>query len=204
MKNENECNAKKVEKFEVDNQELLNNDLVISFLKIPANKKIYMETISNPTPDNMKKLDISFKHFYFKIRFFSHISTTLKFNSINYDKRLRLIQSRFSSTLDASINSNEGEETFIDLLADEQASNHFEEFAKNDDIDEHVTCPLLYDALNTLTKKQKEIINLAYGEGLSDTEIGLRLDKTQQAVSKTHKKALENMLSYIENQSKGG
>ncbi|QNK89843.1 sigma-70 family RNA polymerase sigma factor [Sporosarcina sp. resist] len=195
----------KVRKFEKENPELLGNNLVISFLKIPTNKNIYMDTISNPTPKNMKKLDVLFKKFYFRIRFISHISTTLKFNSINYDKRLRLIQSRVSSTLDATINSSEGEETFLDLLADEQAYNFFGEIVINDELVEHVTCPILYDALNTLTKKQIEIINLAYVNRLSDTEIGLRLNKTQQAISKTHKKALGNMLTYIENyKNKGG
>jgi len=200
----NEWDEEKIRKFEEENLELLSNTLVSSFLKIPANKNMYMETISNPTPENMKKLDILFKHFYFKVRFISHISTTLKFNSINYDKRLRLLQSRFASTLDASINSNEGEETSLDLLADEQAYNLLDEIVIKGDLDEHVTCPILYNALNSLTKKQNEIMNLAYVEGLSDTEIGLRLNKTQQAISKTHKKALENMLNYVENHKKKG
>ncbi|MFC9541354.1 sigma factor-like helix-turn-helix DNA-binding protein [Lysinibacillus sp. NPDC056959] len=195
----NEWDEERIRKFEGENQKLLSNNLVISFLKIPTNKNMYMKTISNPTPENMKKLDILFKHFYFKVRFISHISTTLKFNSINYDNRLRLLQSRFTSTLDASINSNGGEETFLDLLPDEQAYNLFGEIVNNDHLDEHVTCPILYDALNLLTKKQKEIINFAYVEGLSDTEIGLKLNKTQQAISKTHKKALESMLNYVEN-----
>ncbi|MFY0521059.1 sigma factor-like helix-turn-helix DNA-binding protein [Lysinibacillus sp. UGB7] len=202
---ENACAEEKIRRFEVENPELLNNDLVISFLKIPTYKNIYTETISNPTPENMKNLDILFKQFYSKIRFISHISTTLKFNSINYDKRVRLINSRFSPTLDASINSNEGDETFLDLIVDEQSYNPLDEIVINDNLDEHITCPILYGALNSLTKKQKEIINLAYVEGLSDTEIGQKLYKTQQAVSKTHKKALENMLTYIEiHKNKGG
>ena len=201
----NELNEEKIREFEVGNSGFLSNDLVISFLKIPTNKDMYIKTISNPTPENMKELDILFKHFYFKIRFISHISTTLKFNSINYDKRVRLIQSRFSPTLDASIDSNEGEETFLDLIADEQAENLFAEVTINDDLDEYVTSPILYDALNSLTKKQKEIINLAYVDRLNDTEIGLKLNKSQQAISKTHKKALGNILTYIENhKNKGG
>ncbi|MFJ7648991.1 sigma-70 family RNA polymerase sigma factor [Lysinibacillus sp. NPDC097279] len=187
----------RIKKFEGENQQLLNNELVISFLKIPTNKEKYMDTILNPTMENMKELDMLFKHFYFKIRFISHISSTLKFNSINFDKKLRLIQSRFSLTLDATINANEGQETFLDLVADEQAEGHFSEVNLKDNLDDYVISPILYDALNSLTKKQKEIISLAYAEGLSDTEIGRRLNKTQQAVSKTHKKALENMMMYI-------
>ena len=201
----NECNEEKIKKFEGENPDLLSNDLVVSFLQIPINKDAYMDTISNPTPENMQELDMLFKQFYFKIRFISHISTTLKFNSINYDKRMRLIQSRFSSTLDASINSDEGEESFLDIIADVHADKIFPEIVINYDIDEQVTFPVLYDALNSLTKKQKEIINLAYVEGLNDTEIGQRLNKSQQAISKTHKKALENMLTHIEeHKNKGG
>ena len=194
----------RIKKFEGENQQLLNNELVISFLKIPTNKEKYMDTILNPTMENMKELDMLFKHFYFKIRFISHISSTLKFNSINFDKKLRLIQSRFSLTLDATINANEGQETFLDLVADEQAEGHFSEVNLKDNLDDYVISPILYDALNSLTKKQKEIISLAYAEGLSDTEIGRRLNKTQQAVSKTHKKALENMLIYIDNRKNNG
>ncbi|QPQ37316.1 MULTISPECIES: sigma-70 family RNA polymerase sigma factor [unclassified Lysinibacillus] len=189
----------RIKKFEGENQQLINNELVISFLKIPTNKEKYMDTIINPTTENMKELDMLFKHFYFKIRFISHISSTLKFNSINFDKKLRLIQSRFSLTLDAKINANEGQETFLDLIADEQAEGHFSEVNLKDNLDDYVISPILYDALNSLTKKQKEIISLAYAEGLSDTEIGRRLNKSQQAVSKTHKKALENMMMYIKN-----
>ncbi len=189
----------RIKKFEGENHQLINNELVISFLKIPTNKEKYMDTIINPTTENMKELDMLFKHFYFKIRFISHISSTLKFNSINFDKKLRLIQSRFSLTLDAKINANEGQETFLDLIADEQAEGHFSEVNLKDNLDDYVISPILYDALNSLTKKQKEIISLAYAEGLSDTEIGRRLNKSQQAVSKTHKKALENMMMYIKN-----
>ena len=191
-------NEEKIRKFEEENQEFLHNEVVISFLKIPINKNIYMDTISNPTQENMNELDRLFKQFYFKIRFISHISSTLKFNSINYDKKWKLVQSRFILTLDSSINSNEGEGVFVDLIADEQSENLFNETVLNNSLEEHVTCPLLYNALNSLTKKQKEIIYLAYIEGLNDTEIGQRLNKSQQAISKTHKKALGNILTYLE------
>lgn len=202
----NEWNEEEIKKFEMENPELLNNDLVISFLKIPINKEMYMKTISNPTPENMKELDILFKHFYFKIRFISHISTTLKFNSINYDKRLKVIQSRFTSTLNAPINTDGGEETFLDLLAAEESYLILDEIVLEDEINEHVTCPLMNDALYSLTEKQKQIINLVYIKGFSDTEIGQLLNISQQAVSKTHKKALKNIREYIETHKdkKGG
>lgn len=191
-------NEEKIRHFETENSEFLGNNLVVSFLNTPHHKEVYLETISNPTPENMNKLDNLFKNHYFNIRFISHISTTLKFNSINYDKRAKLIQARFLTTLDAPINPLEGETaTFLDLVADEKAEDFLEIGIANESLDQQITCPLLSDAFNSLTIKQKEIINLAYVEGLNDTEIGLILNKTQQSVSKTHKKALENMLNYI-------
>ena len=62
------------------------------------------------------------------------------------------------------------------------------------------------DALYSLTEKQKQIINLVYIKGFSDTEIGQLLNISQQAVSKTHKKALKNIREYIETHKdkKGG
>ena len=190
----------KIKKFEEENSELLQNNLVRSFLNIPYNNQVYRETIVNPTPQNKQKLDKLFKHFYFKIRFISHISTTLKFNSINFDKKIRLLQSRFSTTLDAPINSSEEEESFVDLMTDDTSFDELNDVLLKADITDHVSCSVLYAALNSLTKKQKQIINLAYVEGLSDTEIATLLNKSQQAVSKTHKIALKSISNYIEQQ----
>jgi len=198
MPNYNVSSEEKIKKFEEENSELFQNNLVRSFLNIPYNKRVYREAIAVPTPENKQKLDMLFKHFYFKIRFISHISTTLKFNSINYDKKMRLLQSRFSTTLDAPINSSEGEESFLDLIANEVSFGALDDFLSKGDITDHVSCSILYDSLNSLTEKQKQVINLVYVEGLSDTEIATLLNKTQQAVSKTHKKALKNILNYIE------
>lgn len=196
----NKWNEEKIRHFETENSEFLNNSLVVSFLNTPLHKEVYLETIINPIPENMKKLDILFKNYYFNIRFTSYISTTLKFNSINYDKRAKLIQARFLTTLDAAINPIEGEATtFRDLVADENAEKIFEIAISNGSLEQQITSPLLHDAYKILTAKQKEIINLAYVEGLNDTEIGMILNKTQQAVSKAHKKALEKMLNYINN-----
>lgn len=207
MSKYNKLDRDKIKKFEKENVEFLQNRLVSSFLKIPSNKNAYVETITNPTQENKEKLDTLFKQFYLKVRFISYISTTLKYNSINYDKHLRLIQFRYSTILDAPI-SNDREDTYQNLFANQENAFIFDEAFLTADIKQQVTCPLLYKALSLLTEKQIEIINLAYVDGLSDTEIARVLNKTQQAISKTHKKALKNILTYFKNQGyeirKGG
>lgn len=188
----------KIRKFEEENPELLRNNLIESFLKIPTNKEAYWKAISVPTPENKDNLDMLFKEFYFKIRFTSHISSTIKFNSINFDKRLRKIQSRFNTILDTKLSKEDVDESFTDLLIDYQHSISLDSILINEDITEHITLPLIHEALQTLTQKQKQIINLAYVKGLNDTEIGVLLNKSQQAISKVHRKALKKLLNYIE------
>ena len=190
----------KIKKFEKENRKFLENNLIKSFLKNPDNRKLFYETITNPTAENYVELDNKFKIFYTYIRFISHISSTLKFNSINYDKRIRLLNKRYSPTLDAPIsNDQDGDNTFLDLVESNDDFRVADEVFSKEIITEQVTSPVLYNALQLLTKTQLQIIHLAYVEGLNDTEIAQVLNKTQQAISKTHKKALKNLLKYIEN-----
>lgn len=196
---------KKVKEFEDVNTGLLQNDIISSFLKNPANKQSYLKAISDPTKENMKELDTEFKKFYFNIRFISHISSTLQFNSINFDKRQRRLESRFQSTLNKKRDPGiEGEETFLDTIPDENAIISLDTLLSKEDITTQISCPHIYKALNRLTSKQKQIINLAYGKGLTDTEIGILLGKSQQTISKTHKKALGNILEFIESPKEEG
>lgn len=199
-------NEQKIKEFEKENTELLQNDIVSSFLKQPLNKQIYYKAISNPTKENMKELDNKFKHFYFNIRFISHISTTLHFNSVNFDKRQRKLQSRFQAPRNIVRESDfESEENnYLESIPDENAMISLNTFLSKDDITKQISSPALYQALNGLSPKQKQIINLAYVNGLSDTEISKLLGKSQQAVSKMHKNALGNLLKFLESDKAEG
>lgn len=198
-------NEKKIKKFEDENIELLQNDIVTSFLKQPLNKQSYLKAISEPTKENMEDLDNKFKQFYFKIRFVSHISSTLHFNSVNFDKRQRKLQSRFQTTFSKN-SGNEGEDNnYFDSIPDKNADISLNTLLSKEDITKQISCPKLYVALNRLSPKQMQIINLAYVIGLNDTEISILLGKSQQAISKMHKKALGNLIDYIEsNNAEGG
>lgn len=190
------CCLDNIKEFEKNNEALLNNKIMSGFLEVPLHKQIYSEAICTPTEANKKYLDKVFKEFYFNIRFTSHISSTLYFNAINFDKRYRKISNRYPITADASI--GDGENTsFKDLISDEQALIKIDEVIKSDCITEYVACPNLYEAILSLSKTQREIINMAYLHGYSDTEIGKILNKSQQAISKTHKKALKKLITFF-------
>lgn len=173
-----------------------NNPLIKDFLNDEKNKALLQQTICQPSKENNRLLDHAFKQFYFHIRFTSYISSALYFNAINFDKRHRKMSSRSILTVDQSIGDADNE-TFKALICDEKAEIDLDHMMKSDLIFDYIEDPLLYAALKILTDKQIEIINLAYINGLSDTEIGIALNKTQQSVSKTHKKAIKNIACFM-------
>ena len=205
MTNENICNDECcqtiIKAYEKENKVFLENNLIVSFLKNPMHKRLYHQAICNPTQENKHQLDKLFKAFYFEIRFASHIASTIHFNAINYDKRFRKMNTRFHLTLDATVSSEDGETTFKELLADDKAHLIIVEIISKRSILEQVECPILHRALQTLSDKQLEIIQLVYLHGLSDTEVSRVLNISQQSVSKTHKKALKKLYDFI---SEGG
>ena len=194
----NEIDFKKIVEFEHENPDFISNNLVRLFLDIPENRTLYEKVISNPTDENNKEIDLAFREFYLRFRFISHISSTLFYNSINYDKRLRLLNSRFSLTLDAPLNTENEETTHLDLLMKENSTTEGEySFLNNDSLMKIVENEDLYNALKTLTEIQLKILNLAYIKGLSDTEIARQLNKSQQTISKTHKLALKKLAQIL-------
>ncbi|WP_051530085.1 sigma-70 family RNA polymerase sigma factor [Anoxybacteroides tepidamans] len=105
-------------------------------------------------------------------------------------------------TIDQPIGNDTSSTSFNTMLVDESTEIQVEDILRSDNIEDHITNPVLYEAVQSLTEKQKEVISLAYVKGLKDTEIGVLLNKSQQAVSKIHKAALRRICKYIE--EKGG
>ena len=190
-----ECSAK-IDDFKQQNEKFLKNRLIRSFFQNEDNYDLLLKAICHPLEDNLKELDLKFKKYYFSVRFTSFISTTLYFTAINFDKKRRKTSERNPLTLDQSITSD-GDTTFKDLLIDPKSEVFIDHLLDGDKIEEYIEDPILHKAVLTLTPKQKEVVNFAYLKGLSDTEIATILNKTQQAVSKVHKKALEKMGSFL-------
>lgn len=186
----------KITLYKQKNKEFLTNKVIQSFLEQEENEKLFLDAICNPTNENKLKLDHAFKMYYFNIRFTSYISSALYFNAINFDKKHRKIQERHPLTVDKPVGEKE-EGTFKDLICDTTSEIKVDNILQSEDIVDYIENPLLCEAVRSLTETQNEILNLAYIRGLSDTEIGLILGKSQQAVSKTHKKALKNIYSFL-------
>lgn len=172
--------------------------IIQAFLKKERNRKLYLQVLHDPNPKNTRALDKAFQSFYFQIRFISYVSKNIYFHSINFDKR-RKKQNIVQLTLDQSL--TEGEDmTFKDFIIAESTDPFLQYLEKVNQIEEHIENIHLYHALKKLTNNQKNILYLSYGQNLSDTEIAKRLNKSQQAVSKSRKRAVEKLRMYL----KGG
>lgn len=186
-----------MEEYSLKNKAFLENKIVQSFLEKEENFLLLKNAVCNPTKENHEELDRAFKEFYFNIRFTSYIASALYFNAINFDKRYRKVQNRHPLTVDSSVGNEDGG-TFKDMIIDDKSEIKIDNMLRSTNILDYLEDPSLCEAVGNLTEKQREILDLAYVKGLSDTQIGLLLNKSQQAVSKTHKKALQNIFSHLQ------
>lgn len=185
-----------LQQYKKKNKKFFENNIISSFLDDKSHQELLMKTLSNPSTENNEELDQAFKRFYFNIRFTSYISSALYFNAINFDKKHRKISNRFPLTVDSNVGGEEGQ-TFKDIIADRNAEIRVDQLIKRNSIMEYLEDRILYEAVQRLTDKQREILYFAYVKGMSDTEIGILLGKSQQVVSKHHKKALKSIYTYF-------
>lgn len=191
----------KLEEFKKCNKEFLSNPIIKSFLSNQENYQLFLDTIVHPTVENRNKLDRMFKAFYFHIRFISFISTSLYFNAVHFDKKQRQHSSRYLLTIDSTVQNEEGI-TFIELIQDPESEIVPDKLSISDDIADYIGDPVLYEAVQELSVKQREVLTLAYIGGLTDTEIAKLLHKSQQSVSKMHKKALRKIQDHFKKKGK--
>lgn len=117
-------------------------------------------------------------------RFVSYINSMLHFNSINYDKKKRKDNERYSLILDDAECDQVQYENLI-----------ISDFSDNLKLEDQINDLNLYREFMNLTKREREVVNLAVYHEMSDTKIAGILKITQQSVSKTKKKALEKLRS---------
>ncbi|PUB11934.1 sigma factor-like helix-turn-helix DNA-binding protein [Paenisporosarcina sp. OV554] len=176
----------------------LQNPVIKSFLDIQENMDLLVDVINNPTNVSKKKLDDTFREYYFKIRFTNYLSKAIYFNAINFDKKVNLFLDRNKSILDSQL--KEGDNlTLIDYLVSKEWQEGQEVWIDSSNIADHLTSYSLYKAIHLLTENQRQLLNLAYIYDLNDSEIAIYLNKSQQAVSRSHKKALKKLREIIEN-----
>ncbi|MCT4605023.1 MAG: sigma-70 family RNA polymerase sigma factor [Marinisporobacter sp.] len=119
------------------------------------------------------------------VPFLGYIKLQLKFFYMDRRKKVRK-----ELSLNNQIDTGDDLLSFIDLVVDETA-NIEENLLKVQD------SKILVKALKTLTEKQKQMIILYYGNGLSMKKISKRLGVHYQTVVKTKERALKAMKKYF-------
>nr|WP_145405622.1 sigma-70 family RNA polymerase sigma factor [Paenibacillus xylanexedens] len=118
-------------------------------------------------------------------RFITYMANLIYYNSINYDKKRRMKDSRFQLTLDTDENLDSA------LLA------VYDSESVPPNLKDHITDQSLYQAYESLSTRQQQILSFAYVQGLNDKEIARILGVSQQNVSKHRLKALTKLRNLI-------
>ncbi|WCT56425.1 sigma-70 family RNA polymerase sigma factor [Paenibacillus kyungheensis] len=125
------------------------------------------------------------KHDELNARFIKYMANLIHYNSINYDKKRRLKDNRFPLTLDKDENL---ESVLLTVYDSESVPSNLKD---------HITDYSLYQAYESLSAKQKQVLSFAYVQELNDNEIARILEVSQQNVSKHRLKALTKLRSLI-------
>lgn len=164
--------------------DLTKNPLLKSFLQDKQNLELLLDTLNNPSRENKKRLDSSFKNFFFEIRFTSYISSLIHFSAIDFDKRKRREKQRMLLVEDGT-------------LVESFSINHENLESQSTLLEDIVTNERLFSIIKSLTEKEKNVLIQRYIFDFTDTQIAEKLSVSQQAVSKMRKRALNKLKKLI-------
>lgn len=196
---EKDCvESKMFQNFLKENVKLLNQPIMKGFLKDEKNYSLLAESVCSQCPLIDKRLDESFKQFYFKVKSLKYFSNLIHYYAIDLDKKYRLNQQRYSLILDKPVNQDAG---YSDTLHD--YFNFFtpdmSELIINEEkgLLEYIEDIKLYMAVKSLTNKQRRILEFMYIYGFKNKNIAKIFSDSPQNISKIHKRTLEKIRNYL-------
>lgn len=169
--------------------ELMKNPLFQSFIQDQEHWRCYIEVSEKSQKESLQRLNKLFHMYYVEIRFIAYLTKLIHYTAINFDRKRRLEKMRYPLTLDKPISENG--DSWVDLV--EGGSVKLEP----QDVEEQLLSFSLFRAYKRLTEKQKEVLELSYSKGASDTEIAHASGVSQQAVSRRRKRALKKLRDVI-------
>lgn len=192
-------NKEKLQRFYKENDSLLQNEVIKSFLKQEKNEQLLAQVLMDPSQKNVIQLDKEFKAYYLKIKVIKYISSLIHFYTIDFDKKNNQRNRRYMLMLDAPKQVNDDDNTTS--LIDVQPSKHTTEsdyFESMQTFQELIDSAKLYNAYQKLTSKQKKILDLIYIHGYNTQEVARLYKETPQNISNIHKRALKKIKESFE------
>ncbi|MGM7703139.1 sigma-70 family RNA polymerase sigma factor [Pseudalkalibacillus sp. Hm43] len=157
-------------------------DLLTAFLDQHENQKEMLRFIQSPTSGRLKELNHRFRQFCFECRFIHYMSKFIYFQSINTIRKLRRNQLH-------PLEEVPGEGVAVCGGEPEQGL-----------IENEFGCPVLASAIERLTDLQQKVIHLHYQKGWKLRRIAESFRVTPQSISKTHRRALEEIKKRMESE----
>lgn len=172
----------------VQETQLRTDHVLTTFLNHKEYARLLNRVTKDPCEQNINALDRAFREFYTEIRFVKYVSLVLYYESIHFGLKQKKRQNRMLLILDQPV-ADKHKETILEQLA----TNEFETEETEESLEEQISSKELYQALLTLTPKQKKVLQLTYVNQLFDKDIASRLGISQQAVSLTRRTALRKL-----------
>jgi len=171
------------------NKSILNSSIFESFIVIKKNKEIYRLFKNEPTLFNKEKLEVAFTAHTKEFLAINYLKKVIYFESRRFDKKRRELENKQPLILNAPIENNL---TLLDMLADKNSESYFELILEAS-LEEAITDSLLIKAVRSLSERQKEILYYRYVLDYNDKMIAKKYNISQQAITKSHKKALQKL-----------
>ena len=182
----------KVDKILASNN-ILENPLLKSFLDETENYKSFENAIFEPSEENKEKVEELFKIHYEKVRFTAYFNKLINNFAVDFDKKIRKLQQRFSLTLD-----NTQEISLIESTVKNPSIGVEDMDITLTSLEEEIGDIKLSKAIKSLTKTQYKILELIYVGKLTNLEVANLLDSSPQNISNLHRKALKKLKIELE------
>ncbi|MCF6410858.1 sigma-70 family RNA polymerase sigma factor [Pseudalkalibacillus salsuginis] len=154
-------------------------NLLSAFISHQDNRSEMLQFIMSPSADQYRELNHRFQQFCFECRFIHYMSKFIYYQSINYIRKVRKIQSR-------ALSDRYNEK----YMTEDEPSKKF--------IQTEFECPILDQAIMKLTVHQRKVIHLHYQKDWKLREIADSLNVSPQSISKTHRRALDHLKKWME------
>ena len=175
----------------------MEKDKILSgFLNIEENRDYYQKYMERPTAENRKGLDELFRKHMYLICYISYFVKMVHFESKHFDRKQRKRNEMLQLTLDKLEDSGQ---RIVELFPENKVNEYF-----GCRLEDLIEDPDLYHSIQSLTDKQKTLLNLIFIEEMTDTEIAKLLGVSQQAITKAKKKALTKLKNEIQELKEGG
>lgn len=175
----------------------LQHPVLRGFCSHPANVNLVRKYFDDTTPENLEKLNLSFKKHFFALRFTKYLNSLVTNGGIDFVRKVKRSEERELTIYNKQI-SDEEEAEIGEMLSFIYSGDDLPQVTVDPTVfQEQLNNECLYEGFSNLTSKQKIVVTLAYSALSKDSEIAVMLHVTQQAVSKTRKTALLKIRQYF-------